>query len=83
MLKHAEALGIDNIPIEYIGVGEPVDAGAAVSGESKTVAMFEVDAFGVSEALSRKREARNPFHRTFPLTTPWAVLNQANASAVA
>lgn len=57
---HLIALGLDDIPLEYCGVGEPADPSSALAGERQTTAAFRADPLGNHSPLIDKRRKRNP-----------------------
>ena len=68
---HFKAIGYDVAKVEYVGVGVPGDADAAVRGERATVDAFATDPYAASGLLLAKKRVRNPFHRSHPYTSHW------------
>ncbi len=63
--QHADALGIEQWRVHYVGVNNPEGEALAVAkkGEIKTLADFEASPLGMDGILAKKRIQRDPFLR--------------------
>ncbi len=58
---HRAAIRFPMYRFRFVGVNDPLDLGAALTGERKALRSFGGDPFGTGKDLSEKRAKRNPF----------------------
>jgi hypothetical protein len=61
--QHRQAIRLPREKFVFIGANQPENLPEALLGESKALADFNIDRYGVGEVLGKKREERNPFNR--------------------
>ena len=75
---HRETIAWLAARFTYVGVNNPADLKAALTGEQRALAEFQADPYGIGEALAKKRSQRNPFHQRHPYGDGYNMLDPSS-----